>query len=126
MRSHSSSAASRNAGSCDAGCLVLTRVASDLHAVMHLRILEPNRSLTGRYVANWSHCCATRIEWAETGSVSGTDKSAGALMGQLFGPGAIPLSNIGSMGGECGPLGRRHSGKGRAVPVRRPSIVLVS
>jgi hypothetical protein len=27
------------------------------------------------------------------------------------------------MGGEYGPLGRRHSGKGRAVPVRRPSIV---
>jgi len=31
---------------------------------------------------------------------------------------------FGSMGGEYGPLGRRHSGKGRAVPVRRPSIVL--
>jgi len=30
---------------------------------------------------------------------------------------------IGSMGGEYGPLGSRHSGKGRAVPVRRPSIV---
>ena len=34
--------------------------------------------------------------------------------------------NIGSMGGECGPLGRRHSGKGRAVPVRCPSIPVVS
>jgi hypothetical protein len=45
-------------------------------------------------------------------------------MGQLFGPGGKPLSNIGSMGGECGPLGRRHSGKGRAVPVRRPSITV--
>jgi hypothetical protein len=31
------------------------------------------------------------------------------------GLGAIPLSNIGLMGGEYGPLGRRHSGKGRAV-----------
>ena len=40
--------------------------------------------------------------------------------------GAIPLSNIGSMGGECGPLGRRHSGKGRAVPVCCPSIPVVS
>jgi hypothetical protein len=30
---------------------------------------------------------------------------------------------FGSMGGEYGPLGRRHSGKGRAVPVRCPSIV---
>jgi predicted DNA-binding ribbon-helix-helix protein len=28
---------------------------------------------------------------------------------------AIPLPNIGSMGGECGPLRRRHSGKGCAV-----------
>src|SRR5262249_55956900 len=27
------------------------------------------------------------------------------------------------MGGEYGPLGRRQSGKGRAVPVRCPSIV---
>src|SRR5262249_44237322 len=27
------------------------------------------------------------------------------------------------MGGEYGPLGRRHSGKGRVVPVRCPSIV---
>jgi hypothetical protein len=34
--------------------------------------------------------------------------------------------NIGSMGGECEPLGRRHSGKGRAVPVCCPSIPVVS
>jgi len=37
--------------------------------------------------------------------------------------GLIPLPNIGLMGGESGPLGRRHSGRGRAVPVRCPSIV---
>jgi hypothetical protein len=30
------------------------------------------------------------------------------------------------MGGEYGPLGRRHSGKGRAVPVRCPSIARCS
>jgi hypothetical protein len=38
------------------------------------------------------------------------------------GLGGIPLPNIESMGGEYGPLGRRHSAKGRAVPVRCPSI----
>ena len=37
--------------------------------------------------------------------------------------GLIPLPNIGLMGGEYGSLGRRHSGRGRAVPVRCPSIV---
>ena len=57
-------------------------------------------------------------------SALGTEQADGMLRGQLFGPGAIPLSNIGSMGGEYGPLGRRQSGKGRAVPVRCPSIVL--
>jgi len=32
----------------------------------------------------------------------------------------IPLPSIGSTGGECGLLRRRHSGKGRAVPERLP------
>ena len=41
-------------------------------------------------------------------------------MASYSGLGAIPLSNIGSMGGEYGPLGRRHSGKGRAVPGALP------
>ncbi len=41
-------------------------------------------------------------------------------MASYSGLGARPLSNIGSMGGEYGPLGRRHSGKGRAVPERLP------
>jgi hypothetical protein len=47
------------------------------------------------------------------------------LNSQVFGRGeiiAIPLPNIGSMGGASEPLRRRHSGKGRAVPGRRPSI----
>jgi hypothetical protein len=48
------------------------------------------------------------------------------LNGQVFGPGGIPLPNVESMGGEYGPLGRRHSGKGRAVPVRCPSIARCS
>jgi hypothetical protein len=44
------------------------------------------------------------------------------MLHDYSGLGAIPLSNIRSMGGEYEPLGRRHSGKGRAVPVRCPSI----
>src|SRR5258708_36466386 len=50
------------------------------------------------------------------------------LSDQVFGAGdviAIPLQIIGSMGGEYGPLRRRHSGKGRAVPGRCPSILVV-
>src|SRR5262249_51871352 len=50
------------------------------------------------------------------------NKRLECLVASYSGLGAIPLSNIGSMGGEYGPLGRRHSGKGRAVPVRCPSI----
>src|ERR1700730_2100836 len=45
------------------------------------------------------------------------------LSGHLFGPGGNTTpEDIGSMGGEYGPLRRRHSGKGRAVPGRCPSI----
>jgi hypothetical protein len=42
------------------------------------------------------------------------------VKGQLFGPGGNTLPSIGSTGGECGLLRRRHSGKGRAVPERLP------
>jgi hypothetical protein len=45
-------------------------------------------------------------------------------MASYSGLGGRPLPNVGSVGGEYGPLGRRHRGKGRAVPVRCPSIVL--
>jgi len=34
--------------------------------------------------------------------------------------GRLPLPNIGSVGGDSGPWGRRHRGRGRAVPERRP------
>src|SRR5262249_1717278 len=81
---------------------------------MHRQIVEAAEQLTRRYVANRSRCYTTRIGWAETGSASGTDKWTGELTGQLFGPGAIPLSNIGSMGGESGPQGRCHRARGRA------------
>jgi hypothetical protein len=43
------------------------------------------------------------------------------LISRVFGRGVIP-PNIGSKGGASGPLRGRHSGKGRAVPGRRPSI----
>src|SRR5947207_7028759 len=40
---------------------------------------------------------------------AGTERDNGMLGRQLFGPGGrLPLPNIGSMGGECGPQGRRH------------------
>src|SRR5262249_58717848 len=53
----------------------------------------------------------------------GTEHGAEMLSGQLFGPGGDTTPEyIGSMGGECGLLRRRHSGKGRAVPGRCPSI----
>ena len=78
--------------------------------------------------ASYQAVCGKRAtlvgEAGGCGSVLGTEQPDRMLTGQLFGPGAIPLSNIGLMGGEYGPLGRRQSGKGRAVPVRCPSIVL--
>jgi len=56
-------------------------------------------------------------------SAGGTEQTAGMLSGHLFGPGGNTTpEDIGSMGGEYGPLRRRHSGKGRAVPGRCPSI----
>jgi hypothetical protein len=48
------------------------------------------------------------------------------LGGQLFGPGGdLPLPNIGSIDGAFGPWGRRHRGRGRAVPERRPLIFVL-
>ena len=67
-----------------------------------------------------------RIGLTESRSARGTEQADGMLGGQLFGPGGIPLPNIWIDGRWYGPLGRRHSGKGRAVPVRCPSIALVS
>jgi hypothetical protein len=59
-------------------------------------------------------------------SAGGTEQTAGMLSGHLFGPGGNTTpEDIGSMGGEYGPLRRRHSGKGRAVPGRCPSIPVV-
>src|SRR5215472_13892498 len=51
------------------------------------------------------------------------------LTGQLFGPGGRDRNTapeyFGSMGVAHGPLRRRHSGKGRAVPERPPSILII-
>jgi hypothetical protein len=45
-----------------------------LHAVMHLHIVQADRQLTGRYVANGSHCWAM---WIGANSAGGTDQAAG-------------------------------------------------
>jgi hypothetical protein len=92
-----------------------------LRAAMHLQIVEADRQLTRRYVANGSHSWAMRIGLTESRSAGGTEQTAGMLSGHLFGPGGNTTPEyIGSMGGEYGPLRRRHSGKGRAVPERLP------
>jgi hypothetical protein len=94
---------------------------------MHLQIVEEGEQLTLRYVANWPHCQAMWIGLTESRSAGGTEQTAGMLSGHLFGPGGNTTpEDIGSMGGEYGPLRRRHSGKGRAVPgaVRRSLVVL--
>src|SRR5262245_10671639 len=43
-----------------------------------------------------------RIGLTESRSVRGTEQAGGILIEQLFGPGAIPLPNIGSMDGDAG------------------------
>ena len=93
---------------------------------MHLQIVEAGEQLTLRYVANGPHCQAMWIGLTESRSAGGTEQTAGMLSGHLFGPGGNTTpEDIGSMGGEYGPLRRRHSGKGRAVPGRCPSILVV-
>jgi hypothetical protein len=103
--------------------LSLRAVHPLLRAVMHLQIVEAGEQLTLRYVANGPHRQAMWIGLTESRSAGGTEQTAGMLSGHLFGPGGNTTpEDIGSMGGEYGPLRRRHSGKGRAVPGRCPSI----
>jgi hypothetical protein len=106
--------------------LSLRAVHPLLHAVMHLQIVEAGEQLTLRYVANGPHRQAMWIGLTESRSAGGTEQTAGMLSGHLFGPGGNTTpEDIGSMGGEYGPLRRRHSGRGRAVPGRCPSIPVV-
>jgi hypothetical protein len=96
------------------------------HAVMHLQIVEAGEQLTLRYVANGPHRQGMWIGLTESRSAGGTEQTAGMLSGHLFGPGGHTTpEDIGSMGGEYGPLRRRHSGRGRAVPGRCPLIPVV-
>jgi hypothetical protein len=94
-----------------------------LHAVMHLQIVEASEQLTLRYVANGPHCQAMRIGLNRKPQC-GRNRTNGWNVKWL--PirawGNTTPEDIGSMGGEYGPLRRRHSGKGRAVPGRCPSI----
>jgi hypothetical protein len=116
-------AVARHAGAIRQLELSLRAVHPLLHAVMHLQIVEAGEQLTLRYVANGPHRQAMWIGLTESRSAGGTEQTAGMLSGHLFGPGGNTTpEDIGSMGGEYGPLRRRHSGKGRAVPGRCPSI----
>src|SRR5881397_3239303 len=72
---------------------------------MHLQIVEAGEQLTLRCVANGPHCQAMWIGLSESRSAGGTEQTAGMLSGQLFGPGGNTTpEDIGSMGGEYGPL----------------------
>ena len=55
--------------------------------------------------------CGKRVTLADEvdtqRSAGGTEDADGMLSGQRFGLGAIPLPNVGRMGGECEPLRKR-------------------
>src|SRR5215471_11741999 len=84
---------------------------------MHVQILEIDKRLRARCVANAPHSWAMLIKaagWAEPASSRNVKRPGIRAWGQYH------SRVIGSMGGECGLLRRRHSGKGRAVPERLP------
>src|SRR5262249_27874442 len=84
---------------------------------MHVQIFEIDKRLRARCVANAPHRWAMLIKaagWAEPASARNVKRPAIRAWGQYH------SRVIGSMGGECGLLRRRHSGKGRAVPGRLP------
>ena len=68
----------------DGAYLRYRRQASLDTAVTHLQIVEVNRQLTRRYVAN----ATTLLSNADQSCrMSGTSQAAGMLRGQVFGPG---------------------------------------
>src|SRR5262245_52627277 len=76
-----------------------------LLAAMHRQIVEAIRQLTRRYVANAPHCGAMWIALTEKSRRRWNRPRGSMLSGQVFGAGgmiAIPLPNIGSMGGAYG------------------------
>jgi len=83
---------------------------------MHLQVLETGGTT---YLA----VCGKRVTLADEvntrRSAGGTEEADGMLSGSGSGLGAIPLPNVGSMGGECEPLrSARHRGRGYAVETR--------
>jgi hypothetical protein len=86
---------------------------------MHVQILKRAAGLTPRYVANAPHFLG---DADETHRMGGTGQPAGMLSGQLFGPGGNTIPSNWIDGRPMRAARRRHSGKGRAVPVRCPSI----
>jgi hypothetical protein len=94
-----------------------------------LCIYKSSRQASNLPCGMWQMGHTVQAMWiglTESRSAGGTEQTAGMLSGHLFGPGGNTTpEDIGSMGGEYGPLRRRHSGKGRAVPGRCPSIPVV-
>jgi hypothetical protein len=63
-------------------------LASDPHDVMHLQIVEADKQLTQRYVANGPHCWTMRIKLTERRSAGGTDQAAVCYVASCSGLGA--------------------------------------
>jgi hypothetical protein len=64
--------------------------------------------------------CGKRVTLADEvntrRSAAGTEEADGMLSGSGSGLGAIPLPNVGSMGGECEPLRKRAPIAEEAMP----------
>jgi len=86
---------------------------------MHPQIVKAGAQLTRRYVASGPHYLAMPMGQQHAREPNETME---CWVASYSGLGRLPLPNIGSMGGQYGLLGRRHSGKGSAVPVRCPLI----
>jgi len=70
---------------------------------MHLQIVEANGQLTRRYVANGSHCWAMCIVPNRKAAVRAElTKRLECSVASYSGLGRLPLSNIGSTGGDTG------------------------
>jgi hypothetical protein len=80
---------------------------------MHPQIVEAGERLTRRYVASGPHYLAMRMGQQHAREPNETMK---CWVASYSGLGRLPLPNIGSMGGESGPQGRRHRG------FRAPSV----
>jgi hypothetical protein len=80
---------------------------------MHPQIVEAGERLTRRYVASGPHYLAMPMGQQHAREPNETMECWSPAIRAW---GRLPLPNIGSMGGESGPQGRRHDGS------RAPSV----